>query len=160
MGYPEWSAGLGLGVLPVLGAYFVQTGTYTMGALLASIPSGILVHNLLLLNEFPDAEHDITVKRRTLPISIGKKNAAIFYSALNIIMYLWIIGTVITHYMPAFTLIGLLTVPLAFKAIDGSFKYDDRGKFIPAMAANVMTVLATQALIAAGFILAGVFNGH
>jgi 1,4-dihydroxy-2-naphthoate octaprenyltransferase len=118
------------------------------------------VHNLLLLNEFPDAEYDITVKRRTLPISIGKKNAAVFYSALNIIMYLWIIGTVITHYMPAFTLIGLLTVPLAFKAINGSFKYDDRSKFIPAMAANVMTVLATQVLIAAGFILAGVFNGH
>ena len=131
-----------------------------MGALLASIPSGILVHNLLLLNEFPDAEYDITVKRRTLPISIGKKNAAVFYSALNIIMYIWIIGTVITHYMPAFTLIGLLTIPLAFKAIDGSFKYDDRSKFIPAMAANVMTVLATQVLIAAGFILAGVFNGH
>jgi 1,4-dihydroxy-2-naphthoate polyprenyltransferase len=160
MGYPEWSAGLGLGVLPVLGAYFVQTGTYTMGAFLASIPSGILVHNLLLLNEFPDAEHDITVKRRTLPISIGKKNAAIFYSALNIIVYLWIIGTVITHYMPAFTLIGLLTIPLAFKAVDGSFKYDDRSKFIPAMASNVMTVLLTQALIAVGFILSGIFNGH
>jgi 1,4-dihydroxy-2-naphthoate octaprenyltransferase len=160
MGYPEWSAGLGLGVLPVLGAYFVQTGSYTMGAFLASIPSGILVHNLLLLNEFPDAEHDITVKRRTLPISIGKKNAAIFYSALNIIVYLWIIGTVITKYMPAFTLIGLLTIPLAFKAVDGSFKYDDRSKFIPAMAANVMTVLLTQLLIAVGFILSGIFNGH
>ena len=52
MGYPEWSAGLGLGVLPVLGAYFVQTGTYSIDAVLASIPSGILVHNLLLLNEF------------------------------------------------------------------------------------------------------------
>jgi 1,4-dihydroxy-2-naphthoate octaprenyltransferase len=62
--------------------------------------------------------------------------------------------------MPAFTLIGLLTIPLTFKAINGSFKYDDRSKFIPAMAANVMTVLATQALISAGFILAGVFNGH
>jgi 1,4-dihydroxy-2-naphthoate octaprenyltransferase len=160
MGYPEWSAGLGLGVLPVLGAYFVQTGSYTMGAFLASIPSGILVHNLLLLNEFPDAEHDITVKRRTLPISIGKKNAAIFYSVLNIIVYLWIIGTVITKYMPAFTLIGLLTIPLAFKAVDGSFKYDDRSKFIPAMASNVMTVLLTQLLIAVGFILSGIFNGH
>ena len=77
MGYPEWSAGLGLGVLPVLGAYFVQTGTYTIGAVLASIPSGILVHNLLLLNEFPDAEYDVTVKRRTLPIFVGKKWAAI-----------------------------------------------------------------------------------
>jgi 1,4-dihydroxy-2-naphthoate octaprenyltransferase len=160
MGYPEWSAGLGLGVLPVLGAYFVQTGNYSIGAVLASIPSGILVHNLLLLNEFPDAEYDSTVKRRTLPITVGKKNAAIFYSVLNIIVYLWIIGTVIWHYVPAFTLLGLLTVPLAIKAINSSFKYDNRSKFIPGMAANVMTVLATQALVAFGFILAGIFNGH
>jgi 1,4-dihydroxy-2-naphthoate polyprenyltransferase len=160
MGYPEWSAGLGLGMLPVLGAYFVQTGTYytatAFTALFAAVPSGILVHNLLLLNEFPDAEHDATVKRRTLPISVGKKKAAIFYSTLNIVVYLWIIGAVITRFMPAFTLLGLLTFPLAFKAIDGSFKYDDRNKFIPAMASNVLVVLLTQLLIGVGFIIAGI----
>ena len=158
MGYPEWSAGLGLGVLPVLGAYFVQTGTYTIGAVLASIPSGILVHNLLLLNEFPDAEYDVTVKRRTLPIFIGKKWAAIFFSVLTIIVYLWIIGTVISRDMPTFTLLGLLTFPLAFKAIDGAFKYDDRSKLIPAMANNVLVILITQLLIGIGFILGGIFK--
>jgi len=158
MGYPEWSAGLGLGVLPVLGAYFVQTGTYTLGAVLASIPSGILVHNLLLLNEFPDAEYDVTVKRRTLPVFVGKKKAAIFYSVLTIIVYLWIIGTVISRDMPVFTLLGLLTLPLAFKAIDGAFKYDDRSKLIPAMANNVFVVLFTQLLMAVGFILGGIFK--
>jgi 1,4-dihydroxy-2-naphthoate octaprenyltransferase len=158
MGYPEWSAGLGLGVLPVLGAYFVQTGTYTIGAVLASIPSGILVHNLLLLNEFPDAEYDVTVKRRTLPIFIGKKWAAIFFSVLTIIVYLWIIGTVISRDMPTFTLLGLLTVPLAIKAIDGAFKYDDRSKLIPAMANNVLVILITQLLIGIGFILGGIFK--
>ena len=158
MGYPEWSAGLGLGVLPVLGAYFVQTGTYTIGAVLASIPSGILVHNLLLLNEFPDAEYDVTVKRRTLPIFIGKKWAAIFFSVLTIIVYLWIIGTVISRDMPTFTLLGLLTFPLAFKAIDGAFKYDDRSKLIPAMANNVLVILITRLLIGIGFILGGIFK--
>jgi 1,4-dihydroxy-2-naphthoate octaprenyltransferase len=158
MGYPEWSAGLGLGVLPVLGAYFIQTGTYTIGALLVSIPSGILVHNLLLLNEFPDAEHDVTVKRRTLPIFVGKKKAAIFYSVLTMFVYLWIIGTVISQYMPVFTLLGLLTFPLAFKAIDGAFKYDDMSKLVPAMANNVFVVLLTQLLIGLGFILGGIFK--
>ena len=158
MGYPEWSAGLGLGVLPVLGAYFIQTGTYTIGALLVSIPSGILVHNLLILNEFPDAEHDVTVKRRTLPIFVGKKKAAIFYSVLTIFVYLWIIGAVISQYMPVFTLLGLLTFPLAFKAIDGAFKYDDRSKLIPAMANNVLVILITQLLIGLGFILGGIFK--
>lgn len=158
MGYPEWSAGLGLGVLPVLGAYFIQTGTYSISALLASIPSGILVHNLLLLNEFPDTEHDVNVKRRTLPIFVGKKRAAIFYSVLNIIVYLWIIGTVIHGDMPAFALLGLLTFFLAFKAIDGSFKYNDKSKLISAMATNVTVVLITQLLIGAGFIVAGILK--
>jgi 1,4-dihydroxy-2-naphthoate octaprenyltransferase len=158
MGYPEWSAGLGLGVLPVLGAYFIQTGTYSISALLVSIPSGILVHNLLLLNEFPDVESDVTVNRRTLPIFIGKKKAAIFYSALTILVYLWIIGTVIHRDMPVFTLLGLATVPLAFKAINGSFKYDDKTKLVPAMANNVFVVLLTQLLISIGFILAGIFK--
>jgi len=53
MPLPEWSPGLGLGILPVLGMYFSQAGTYTLHAVIASIPSGFLVHNLLLLNEFP-----------------------------------------------------------------------------------------------------------
>ena len=157
MGYPEWSAGLGLGILPVLGAYFAQTGEYQFSALIASIPSGILVHNLLLLNEFPDVEADKTAKRHTLPMTVGKKKAAIFYSVMTIIVYLWIIAMVITRDMPVFTLLGLLTSPLAFKAIDGAFKYDDMSKFVPAMANNVFVVLLTQLLIGIGFILGGIF---
>ena len=49
--WPEWAPGIGLGLLPVLGVYFVQAGGYTLTALAASIPPGLLVHNLLLLNE-------------------------------------------------------------------------------------------------------------
>lgn len=157
MGYPEWAPGLGLGILPVLGAYFVQTGEYTLTALIASIPSGILVHNLLLLNELPDAEADKTVKRRTLPIVAGRKNAAIVYSALMLVMYLWIISWVITGDMPAFTLLGLLTLPLAYKAVSGAFKFDDMSKLVPALANNVFVVLLTQLLMGIGFILGGAF---
>jgi 1,4-dihydroxy-2-naphthoate octaprenyltransferase len=160
MGYPEWVAGLGLGILPIMGAYFVHTGEYTSSALVASIPSGILVHNLLLLNEFPDVEADKTIKRRTLPITIGKKGSAIFYSVMMVAVYLWIIGGVVTGDMPAFVLLGLLTLPLAFKAINGSFKYNDMSKLVPAMANNVFAVLLTQLLMGIGFILAGIFPGR
>ncbi|MFH1619092.1 MAG: prenyltransferase [bacterium] len=157
MGYPEWSAGLGLGTLPILGLYFVQTGEYTITALIAAIPSGILVHNLLLLNEFPDVDADKTVKRHTLPIVFGRKKSAIVFSSLTVFMYLWIIGAVIMGDMPAFTLLGLLTFPLGAKAINGSFKFNDMNKLVPAMANNVFVVLLTQLLIGTGFILAGVF---
>jgi 1,4-dihydroxy-2-naphthoate polyprenyltransferase len=157
MGYPEWSAGLGLGILPVIGAYFVHTGEYTLTAFIASMPSFFLVHNLLLLNEFPDVEADITVNRRTLPIFIGKKRAAYFFSLFTLLVYIWIVGAVICHFMPVFALLALLTLPIAVPVIKGSFRYDDMEIFLPAMMKNVQLVLATQALIAAGYILGGIF---
>jgi 1,4-dihydroxy-2-naphthoate octaprenyltransferase len=157
MNYPEWSPGLGLGILPVMGAYFVHTGEYTLTAFIASMPSYFLVHNLLLLNEFPDVEADVTVGRRTLPIAFGKKRAAVVFSLFVVLVYLWIVGAVALQYMPAFTLLALLTLPIAIQVIKGSFRFDDREAFLPVMMKNVQLVLMTQALIAAGYILGGIF---
>jgi 1,4-dihydroxy-2-naphthoate octaprenyltransferase len=154
--WPEWSPGLGLGMLPVLGAYFAQTGSYTLSAVFAAVPSFILVHNLLLLNEFPDVDADKTASRRTLPITIGRPKAAVVYSAMTVVVYLWIISGVVFRVMPVWTLLALLTLPLAVKAIRGSFKSDDMASLGPAMAANVMVVLLTQLLLGVGYLLAAV----
>ncbi len=157
LGWPEWAPGIGLGALPILGAYFIQTGEYTFPAVVASVPSGILVHNLLLLNEFPDAEADKTAGRKTLPIIIGGRGAGIVYSVLTIILYLWIIAWVAAGLMPVFCLIALATIPFAVRAIQGALNYQDESKLMPAMASNVMLVLLTQLLLGIGYILAGVF---
>lgn len=157
MGYPEWSAGLGLGILPVMGAYFVHTGVYSLSSFIASMPSFFLVHNLLLINEFPDVEADITVNRRTLPIVAGKKKAAYCFSVVTALVYIWVIWAVIYGYMPVFTLLALLTLPVAFQVVRGSFEYDKRESLLKAMEQNVLLVLATQALIAVGYILSGIF---
>jgi len=156
--WPEWSPGLGLGVLPILGMYFAQTGMYTWHAVVASIPAGILVHNLLLLNEFPDVEADQKAQRKTLPIRLGRHNAGIVYSFLTILTYLWIVGAVIAGIMPIFALIALLTIPLAIKAIQGSLKPYSLSRLVPAMANNVLVVLVTQLLLGIGYVLAIVFS--
>lgn len=152
--FPEWSPGLGLGILPVLGAYYVQTGFYTWHSLIASIPSGLLVLNLLLLNEFPDIEADKIAHKRTLPIRIGIRNAAMFYSTTTILVYAWIILAVCLGWMPVYTLLGLLTLPLAISAIRGSFHGDDFKRIVPAMGNNVLVVLGTQFLMAVGYVIA------
>jgi len=157
LGWPEWAPGVGLGALPVLGVYFIQTTAYTLPAVVACIPSGILVHNLLLLNEFPDAEADKKAGRKTLPIVMGKSKAGIVYSVLTILVYLWIIGGVVAGQMPAFSLLALLTLPLAIKAIQGALKPQEMDKLVPAMANNVLVVLLTQLLLGIGYILARVF---
>jgi 1,4-dihydroxy-2-naphthoate polyprenyltransferase len=155
--FPEWSPGLGLGVLPVLGAYFAQTGYYSLSAVAVAVPAGLLVSNLLLLNEFPDAEADVTAGRKTLPIIAGKKKAAVVYTVFMILTYIWISAMVITGIMPKMAMLPLLTLPFAFKAIRGSFHYSDLDKLIPAMANNVITALGVPLLLGIGYILSAVF---
>ncbi len=152
--WPEWAAGAGLGALPILGMYFVQTGAYTWQAAVACIPSAFLVHNLLLLNEFPDVEADKVASRKTLPIAVGRKNAAIVYTAVNIAVYAWIIGWVAAGVMPIWALLALLSLPLGIKAIIGAINNDKPDKLMPGMAANVMNILLTQLLLGIGYVIA------
>lgn len=153
--WPEWAAGAGLGALPILGMYFAQSGVYTWEIAVACVPSAFLVHNLLLLNEFPDAEADTRASRKTLPITIGKKRTAVFYSIVSVAVYLWIIAWVAANVMPVWTLLALLTSPFAFRAINGAIHHDDPSRLMPGMAANIMVVLLTQLLMGIGFIVAG-----
>lgn len=156
MPWPEWAAGLGLGLLPVAGACFVQTEQYTFPALMAAVPSGILVHNLLLLNEFPDLEADRSGGKRTLPVLLGLRKAPVIYSVLAIAVYGWIVGCVIAGLMPAFTLLALATLPVAIKAIQGAFSSDER-RLVSALGQNVMVVLLTPVLMGVGYILEAIF---
>jgi 1,4-dihydroxy-2-naphthoate polyprenyltransferase len=156
--WPEWVAGAGLGALPILGLYFAQAGAYTWTAAVACVPSAFLVHNLLLLNELPDAEADTRASRKTLPISIGKKRAAIFYSVVAVAVYVWIVAWVAAGFMPVWALLALASLPLTARAINGALHYDDPSRLMPGMAANVMSVLLTQVLLGIGYILARVFG--
>ena len=151
-------AGLGLGILPVMGTYFVQTGGYSLEALVASLAPGFLTVNLLLLNEFPDFAADKKGGRYHIVIALGKRKACYLYAGLMAMTYLCIVASVVCKLMPPLTLIGLLSAPFALKAISTTFKHhDDLQKMIPALGANVITVLSTDALLALGFFLPRLF---
>jgi len=152
----EFWAGLGLGILPVMGTYFVQTGRYSVEAFVASLASGFLTANLLLLNEFPDLEADKKGGRYNLVIALGPKNASRLYAGLMVMTYICIIGGVVFKLMPPLALIGFHSIIFAFKAIKVTFKhYDNVQELLPALKANVLTVLLTNAFLALGYFLSG-----
>ncbi len=153
----EIFAGLCFGPLLVLGSYYVQTGRYSWETLVASLAPGILTANLLFLNEFPDWEADQKGGRRHFVISLGKKDASYVFVALLTASYLCIIVGVLSKMMPVLTLIGLGTIGFGWKAAKGALKYyGDTNKLIPVLGANVITILGTQALLAAGYVIATV----
>ncbi len=150
----ELVAGLGLGTLPVLGIYFVQTGSYSLEAFVGSLVPGFLTANLLLLNEFPDAEADKKGGRYDLVIALGRKNAGRLYAGLMVMTYCCVVGGVVSELMPPTCLVALLSAPFAYRAIAVTFRnYDNLQGLIPALKANVITVLGTDVLLAAGYFL-------
>jgi len=150
----ELSAGLGFGPFMVLGAYFTQTGSYSLNALVPSIVPGILVATLLFLNEFPDMEVDREAGRRNLVILLGRRRAARVYVLLILSAYLSAISGILLGFMPWTALLSLFTLPIALKAVRGTLEYfNEVEKLIPALAANVTVVLGTTALMALGIFI-------
>ena len=72
-GLGELAVGIGFGVLPVMGAAWLQSGTFGLDSLLISLPLSCWVLNILLINEIPDIEADAAVGKRTLPVRLGLK---------------------------------------------------------------------------------------
>jgi 1,4-dihydroxy-2-naphthoate polyprenyltransferase len=158
----ELFSGLMLGTMVVIGTYIAMTATPGTGLaqllpaelILISIPPGILTSLLLLINEFPDVEADRNGGRKHLVIRFGKQKAAWIYTfgvflAFSIIIALPILGMAST-----WIYIALIPLPLALIASFLAIKhYDDDKKIVMAMGNNVITVLATDLLLAVAILI-------
>lgn len=65
------------GLVAVCATYFVQAGRLTGEALLASVPIGLLAANILLVNNYRDAESDAAAGKRTLVVRFGRRAARV-----------------------------------------------------------------------------------
>ena len=70
------------GVVAVTGTYYLQTGAVTLGALLVSVPVGLLVTDILVVNNLRDIQQDRRAGKRTLAVRIGERATQIQYAAL------------------------------------------------------------------------------
>jgi 1,4-dihydroxy-2-naphthoate octaprenyltransferase len=146
--------GTGFGVIFVLGTHYALTGTYTWTAFVASLVPFFLVSNLLLINQFPDVEADRTVGKRHFPLLIGRRKSAYIYGAFLLGTYLAIVVGVALRLLPWPCLLGLLTAPLAWRALRGALTYaDDIPNLIPVLGLNVEITLLTPLLTAVGLAL-------
>ncbi|MCR4420710.1 MAG: prenyltransferase [Clostridia bacterium] len=147
--------GLGFGPCMVLGTHFALAGSYDWRAVAASVVPGLLVSNLLLINQFPDVEADRTVGRYHFPIRLGRRRCACLYTGLALGTYVWIALGVSCHLFPPGALLGLVPLPLAWAVSRGVRRHaDDLPHLIPLLSQNVVYTLVTPVLLAAGFLAA------
>lgn len=123
-GLGEVTVGLTFGPLIVLGIYCLQTGKMDLSALLISIPIGILIANVLWINQFPDYEADLKGNKRNWVVRLGKQKSVKVFAILFLIAYLWFIPLAVVL-RNAFWLLGLISIPLAIRAIKVAQQYYD-----------------------------------
>lgn len=93
-GLGEAAVGMGFGLLPVVGAAWLQSPGAALSALLPSVPVACWAMAILLINEVPDREADAAAGKRTLVVRLGLAKTAALYVLLQLLALIVIAAAV------------------------------------------------------------------
>jgi 1,4-dihydroxy-2-naphthoate octaprenyltransferase len=151
-GIGELVVGLNFGTLMTLGSYYVQTERVDWTPAIASIPVAALIAAVLYINEFPDFAADRAVGKKTWVVRLGRERAAIVYAFIMAVPYVAVISAVAADVLPVPTLLSLLTLPLAARAVQCALRYHSQPlELAPANALTIVTHIATGLLLTLGY---------
>ncbi|MDZ7264441.1 MAG: 1,4-dihydroxy-2-naphthoate octaprenyltransferase [candidate division KSB1 bacterium] len=153
-GIGEALIGINFGVLMTFGAFYVQTGKFSWLPIIASLPVALLISAVLYINEFQDAKADQAVGKNHLVVRLGKERAVKGYILMMLLTYAIVVVGVVTDTLPPFSLLALITLPIAFKSIRiAQVNYNDSLKLAPANASTIMNHLFTGLLLILSFVI-------
>jgi 1,4-dihydroxy-2-naphthoate octaprenyltransferase len=84
LGIGETAVAVAFGVVPIAGAAWLQGAALDANLLIFSLPIGLWVAAILLINEVPDIAADSATGKRTLPVRLGLRGTAILYLVMHI----------------------------------------------------------------------------
>ncbi len=142
-GLGEFVVGLTFGPLITGGTFLVQTGTLTPLVVLASLPLGLLIANVLWINQYPDYEADLQGGKRNGVVRLGKQKAGIVFASLFGLAYLTM-PVLALFSKNFFWLLPLLSLPLAIRAVKvARTHYDNIPQLIEANAKTIQVYQLT-----------------
>ncbi len=97
-GLGEFAICLAFGPLVTMGTIFVLTQQLNFITFLIGLPAGLLTTNILLINEFPDAESDEKTGKNHLVVTYGKEKSIQFY--LRFLIFAVLSCIAISFYLP------------------------------------------------------------
>ncbi|MEK3807495.1 1,4-dihydroxy-2-naphthoate polyprenyltransferase [Metabacillus sp. SLBN-84] len=151
--FGELVAGFFMGMVIILLAYYIQTGTISAISVIISIPIAFLVGNIMLSNNIRDLDGDKENGRKTLAILIGRKKAIIFLAATFAASYAVILVMIAFGYLSAWALLVLISTPKAYSAVKKFIGKSVPLEMMPAMKATAQTNIQFGFLLAIGLFI-------
>lgn len=141
---------LAFGPMIVFGIWYVLTRRVDLEPLLLSLVPGIFTMNVGIVSNTFDYHDDLRSGKRTLSVRFGQAAALRIIAATSGIAYLCIVLGAAFGVIPVWTLLVLLTVPLAVDMLHHAGRYADERHYTRAMGRVItLSSVATLLLIAA-----------
>ena len=161
--YPLGYNGLGeifvfifFGPVAVIGTYFVQARTVSLLAVLSSIPVGLLITAILVVNNLRDIATDREAGKHTLAVRIGVQGTRLEYLLLVAFAYLFPLILSLTGSMPWLANLVWISLPLAWKMVHQVNTVSGRS-LNAVLAGTGQLTLVHSLLFVAGLVLTRIF---
>ncbi|MCM3596705.1 1,4-dihydroxy-2-naphthoate polyprenyltransferase [Metabacillus idriensis] len=151
--FGELVAGFFMGMVIILLAYYIQTGTISPISIIISIPIAFLVGNIMLSNNIRDLDGDKENGRKTLAILIGRKKAIIFLASMFAASYAVILIMIALGHLSFWALLVLISTPKAYSAVKKFVGKSLPLEMMPAMKATAQTNIQFGFLLALGLFI-------
>ncbi len=153
-GLGEICVALGFGPIMVLGSYVVVAQGLSFEAFYASLPVALLIMLVLYVNQIPDRPADEKTGKGTIVVRLSEAAIVRGYAVSVIAAYVLITIGAITGLMPVWTLIALVTIPIAlqvYRALGPNYRQPY--VLMSAMGKNIMLHLFTGLALSAGYVI-------
>lgn len=141
------------GLIAVTGTAFLQIGSWSQLPLILSVPVGLLVTNILVVNNLRDLPTDLAANKRTLAVRLGDHSTRIQYVLFVVVSYMVPLVLAATDVSRRWLMLTWLTAPLAFglsKTVMGGLSGRDLN---PILKRTGMLLLLFGILLAAGAVI-------
>jgi 1,4-dihydroxy-2-naphthoate octaprenyltransferase len=143
-----------------LGSYFVQTQTVSLEAFVATLPMGIMLFSMIIINEIPDYQEDRLAGKLTLVARYGKRSGVKLYIASWVCTYTVIVLGALSGVMPLLALLALVSMPLTFRSVRILRRdFEDPVRLAPANFDMIKAHSLTSFGLIAAYSISGLING-
>jgi 1,4-dihydroxy-2-naphthoate octaprenyltransferase len=141
------------GVVATVGSRYVHDMTAPRSAWLLSIPIGMLVTAILVVNNYRDLETDRAAGKRTLAVIIGRERTRVLFAVLIYGAFPLIALFAMLDWTPFLTVFAALLAPYAMGPVRIIYRKTDGPALIRALTMTARLHLWTGLVVAAGAIL-------
>ena len=104
------------GIAAVAGTYYIQASFISPAAWWMTIPPGLIVTAILVVNNLRDLENDRKAGKHTLAVRFGERGTKIQYIICMVVAYLVLVPVVLSGVLPPLSLLAWASLPVAMRA--------------------------------------------